>query len=223
MGQENNCPAVWWPNIYLDRVGIMQWDSGSVTLAYGISNCSRLNILKDCQISTIFVRKQKYWLKRFYSTKKPVSNRAMILNFGFLINFVNLMNLPATKIQLFGFVSISGWVSFPISKQCAADKTFYWLQDISDPEFSIPDLSTSCINPGLLNHRLYNNNMGLKSSQLKNLGVRSPELKCPDSNSLQDISTVDFSIQVFSTSNFLPLRGRSGVEEFMVDNSGVEV
>ena len=27
MGQQNNCPAVWWSNVYFDRLGIIRWDS----------------------------------------------------------------------------------------------------------------------------------------------------------------------------------------------------
>ena len=46
--------------------------------------------------------------------------------------------------------------------------------------------------------------MWLKISWLKSLGLRSLLLKCPDSNGLQDIATLDFSTQDVSTMNFHP-------------------
>ena len=32
MGRRNDHPAIWWSNVYFDIFGIIQWDSGSVTL-----------------------------------------------------------------------------------------------------------------------------------------------------------------------------------------------
>ena len=43
MGWRNDYSAVWWSNVYFDRLGIIQWDSGSVTLTQGIFNCSLQN------------------------------------------------------------------------------------------------------------------------------------------------------------------------------------
>jgi hypothetical protein len=37
MGRQNDCPAVWWSNVYFDRLRITQWDSGSVTLTLDIT------------------------------------------------------------------------------------------------------------------------------------------------------------------------------------------
>ena len=34
---------IWWSNVYFDRLVIIQWDSGAVTLTFGISNCSLRN------------------------------------------------------------------------------------------------------------------------------------------------------------------------------------
>ena len=46
MGWRNNRPSVWWSNVCFDRLGI-QWDSGSVTLTQGISNCSLQNYFEN--------------------------------------------------------------------------------------------------------------------------------------------------------------------------------
>ena len=32
-------PAVWWSNVYIDRLGIIRWDRGLLTWLWGISNC----------------------------------------------------------------------------------------------------------------------------------------------------------------------------------------
>jgi hypothetical protein len=32
MGQWNDCPTVWWFNVYLDKLGIIQWDNRPVNL-----------------------------------------------------------------------------------------------------------------------------------------------------------------------------------------------
>ena len=47
MGWQNDCPAIWWFNVYFDRLGTIQRDSGSVTLTSGISNCSLQNYFEN--------------------------------------------------------------------------------------------------------------------------------------------------------------------------------
>ena len=39
--------AIGWSNVYFDRMGLIQWDSGSVTLTLGISNCSLQNYFEN--------------------------------------------------------------------------------------------------------------------------------------------------------------------------------
>ena len=101
-----------------------------------------------CVQTNIHIWVQKFWWKKtkIFMETFLFHQKAMLLIFGFLTNFVNLMNLPATKIQWSGSSSIMGWVSFPTLKQCAADKTFHWVQDIStgkfQPQFLYPDFST---------------------------------------------------------------------------------
>ena len=34
MGQRNYCPVIWSTNVFFDRLGIIQWDSGSVPLTF---------------------------------------------------------------------------------------------------------------------------------------------------------------------------------------------
>jgi hypothetical protein len=47
MGRWNDHSPVWWSNFYFDRLGIIQWESDSVTLTYSISNCSLQNHLEN--------------------------------------------------------------------------------------------------------------------------------------------------------------------------------
>ena len=36
MGQQNNCPTVWWSNDYFDKLGIIQWDTISWKIPFRI-------------------------------------------------------------------------------------------------------------------------------------------------------------------------------------------
>ena len=52
MEQSSRC--VWWSNVYFDRLGIIQWESGSVILIKGISNCSLQNSIFFTQLLAKF-------------------------------------------------------------------------------------------------------------------------------------------------------------------------
>ena len=118
MAGQNDCPTVWWSNVYFDRLRVIQWGSGSVTLIHTFQTAHYRIIL-------------------FYTISLKIPYK-IILNYEFVLMyyFLHFSNLKKKSNSLRTFWSaLSALISNPLSHQIIPNlskKKKHWTIQLRD-------------------------------------------------------------------------------------------